>query len=74
MAPSSFLAGAAKPALPRALKGSNPTCRSRATASRRAALPTSASHSEKAKIAVLGASGYTGAEVMRLMALHPGCE
>lgn len=27
---------------------------------------------EKAKIAVLGASGYTGAEVVRLLALHPG--
>eukprot|EP00798_Chlamydomonas_sp_ICE-L_P020974 gene20974-27830_t len=29
---------------------------------------------EVAKVAVLGASGYTGAEVMRLTALHPGIE
>jgi N-acetyl-gamma-glutamyl-phosphate reductase len=29
---------------------------------------------EKARIAVLGASGYTGAEVMRLLALHPGLQ
>lgn len=27
-----------------------------------------------AKVAVLGASGYTGAEVMRLCALHPNIE
>ncbi len=27
---------------------------------------------EPARIAVLGASGYTGAEVVRLSALHPG--
>lgn len=26
---------------------------------------------EKARIAVLGASGYTGEEVVRLLALHP---
>ena len=32
-----------------------------------------AASAEKARIAVLGASGYTGAEVMRLMAHHPGC-
>lgn len=27
---------------------------------------------EAARVAVLGASGYTGAEVVRLTALHPG--
>lgn len=27
---------------------------------------------ETARVAVLGASGYTGAEVVRLAALHPG--
>jgi len=37
-------------------------------------LTCSASASEKAQIAVLGASGYTGAEVMRLMHLHPSCD
>ncbi len=30
--------------------------------------------SAKARIAVLGASGYTGEEVVRLLALHPNFE
>lgn len=30
-----------------------------------------ANGSDKSRIAVLGASGYTGEEVIRLMALHP---
>ena len=27
--------------------------------------------SSKAKVAILGASGYTGAELMRLLTIHP---
>jgi|LauGreSuBDMM15SN_2_FD.fasta_scaffold936036_1 N-acetyl-gamma-glutamylphosphate reductase len=33
-----------------------------------------AAKGEAAKVAVLGASGYTGAEVVRLTALHPGIQ
>ena len=29
---------------------------------------------QKARIAILGASGYTGAELVRLIATHPGME
>ncbi|HTZ00981.1 MAG TPA: N-acetyl-gamma-glutamyl-phosphate reductase, partial [Xanthobacteraceae bacterium] len=29
---------------------------------------------DKAKIAILGASGYTGAELLRLLLRHPGAE
>eukprot|EP00976_Prorocentrum_cordatum_P088386 1187292-Prorocentrum_minimum.AAC.2 len=39
----------------------------------RTALTVSAS-GEKAKIAVLGASGYTGSEIVRLLAVHPNME
>ena len=28
----------------------------------------------KLRIGILGASGYTGAELLRLLALHPGIE
>lgn len=34
-------------------------------------LQTPTTTQEKARVAVLGASGYTGAEVVRLSALHP---
>ena len=30
--------------------------------------------SSKAKVAILGASGYTGAELMRLLTIHPQVE
>lgn len=41
--------------------------------SARSGLQVSAS-AEKAKIAVLGASGYTGSEIVRLLAVHPSME
>jgi N-acetyl-gamma-glutamyl-phosphate reductase len=39
-----------------------------------ALLPTSLSLATKAKVAILGASGYTGAELMRLLTIHPQVE
>ena len=38
------------------------------------ALNTAHGLSPKAKIAILGASGYTGAELMRLLTVHPHTE
>jgi N-acetyl-gamma-glutamyl-phosphate reductase len=36
--------------------------------------PFKSVHAEKRKIAVLGASGYTGADAVRLLARHPEVE
>ncbi|GFH20982.1 semialdhyde_dh domain-containing protein [Haematococcus lacustris] len=47
-------------------------CRAQAVAAPVFATTPTPSKTETVRVAVLGASGYTGAEVMRLTALHPG--